>query len=75
MPGRLATCVHLAGDRGGIDNMQALESHIGNEQHPAVPIRERNAWELEDVSLSEAGQILDVREGTMKGRHGERARR
>jgi RNA polymerase sigma-70 factor (ECF subfamily) len=29
--------------------MQALESHIGNEQHPAVQVRERNTAQLQEV--------------------------
>jgi RNA polymerase sigma-70 factor (ECF subfamily) len=29
--------------------MQALESHIGNEQHPAIHIREQGRGELQDV--------------------------
>jgi RNA polymerase sigma-70 factor (ECF subfamily) len=49
MLGRLATCVHLTGQRGGIDNMQTLESYIGNEQHPAGHVCEHYAGELQEV--------------------------
>jgi RNA polymerase sigma-70 factor (ECF subfamily) len=35
--------------KGGIDTMHGLESHIGNERHPAKHIHKQKAGELQDV--------------------------
>jgi RNA polymerase sigma-70 factor (ECF subfamily) len=40
--------------KGGIDTMHGLESHIGNERHPAKHIHKQKAGELQDDAVQDA---------------------
>jgi RNA polymerase sigma-70 factor (ECF subfamily) len=49
MSGRLAGGVHLLWSGGGIDNMEAQQSHIGDEWNTVIHIRERHTSQLQEA--------------------------